>query len=89
MYKFDHFLEIMLADHFGKFPGVMILQDHFPNKIIDFQQAEKLFSKHEDYNNTSNATEDMSASIVCFPLYPKPHHVTELAWIKKYWKVGL
>lgn len=86
MYKFDHFLELMLTDHSGKFRGVMFLQDNFPNKIIDFQKAEILFANFEDCDDDEDE-DRMSASIVCFPLHPKPHHVIEKAWVHKYWVI--
>ena len=79
MYKFDHYLEIMLADHMGNFHGVNFLQDSFPQKIIDFQTAERLFA-----DGTADIG-DNPASIVCFPLHPKPHHVNDLAWVREYW----
>ena len=88
MYKFDHFLEIMLSDHSGHFRGVMFLQDNFPSKIIDYQRAQTLFANLSDDDKNDNKDDHVSASIVCFPLHPKPHHVVEQAWVQKYWMMN-
>lgn len=91
MYKFDHFLELMLADRKGKFEGVIFLQDEFPNKIIDFQCAEKIFASHDEGGAESDDVVDVtaadSAAVVCFPLHPKPHQVVDRPWVQKYWKL--
>lgn len=83
MYKFDHFLEIMLADMEGKFRGVMFLQDAFPGKIIDYQGAEELFG-----GEGGTEVGDNPASVVCFPLHPKPHHLLDHAWVRRYWTIN-
>ena len=80
MYKFDHFLEVMLANSDGNFKGVLFLQDQYPDKIIDFQSAERIFKDGVDVNSND-------ASVICFPLQPKPHDVCDKAWVQKYWKL--
>jgi hypothetical protein len=78
MYKFDHFLEVMLADRGGQFEGISFIQDKYPDKIIDFQKADEMF-KHEQSEG------DCSAAVVCFPLHPKPHHIVEKPWVQRHW----
>ena len=80
MYKFDHYLEFMLypsSSSHSSFP-IIFLQDYFPNLIIDYYQAIEL---------TQNSTNfPQSTSIICFPLSPKPHEVSDLPWMKRWWK---
>mmetsp|Transcript_11499 Transcript_11499/g.18774 ORF Transcript_11499/g.18774 Transcript_11499/m.18774 type:complete len:492 (-) Transcript_11499:171-1646(-) len=84
MYKFDHFLEIMLADRKGIFNGVCLLQNKFPNKIVDFQTADAMFDG--DVSGEGEIDGDYSAAVVCFPLHPKPHDISDKVWVKRFWQ---
>lgn len=85
IYKFDHYLEMMLYDRFGCSSCVnnssnggdcdgFYLQDMFPSKVVDYvsiRDKDEL-SKGDEY------------AIICFPLKPKPHEVKE-AWLRTHW----
>lgn len=88
IYKFDHYLEMMLHDRFSGSnisacpqpeTGVsgFHLQDLFPSKIVDYVSIKDSGGKRssDEY------------AIVCFPLKPKPHEVSE-EWIKLHWNLS-
>lgn len=80
MYKFDHYLEFMLYPsrlNNSQF-SLIFLQDYFPNVIIDYYEAIELTQNSSNFPQTT--------SIICFPLSPKPHEVSDLSWVKKWWK---
>ena len=84
IYKFDHYLEMMLLDTVGESEtvggetvSVRFLQDVFPGKIVDYMSI----------RNNAGLTESDEYAIVCFPLKPKPHEIEE-DWIRNYWHVN-
>lgn len=91
MYKFDHYLEFMFAtsistedgDIYSLQENVLFLQDRYPGLFIDYEEAENISQslvseKSCDWSFTA-------AGVICFPLHPKPHHIQDKEWVKKYW----
>lgn len=77
VYKFDHYLEMMLSDNGSCGLNCVYLQDVIPKCIIDYPEAEAYFE-----NTISEC--DVPA-IVCFPLQPKPHEVKDVDWVEQHW----
>ncbi|GAB9466557.1 hypothetical protein Gpo141_00003929 [Globisporangium polare] len=85
---FEHVYQ-QLHDHFGivsrfiyKFdhwlemalPDVLFLEDVFPESIVEYKSLDE-----------SALTPPENASIVCFPLQPKPHDASA-SWIQQHWQ---
>lgn len=79
MYKFDHYLEYLLYPLTASSPSILLLQDLFPNLFIDYHQALTMV-------NNDNLTFPDPISVICFPLTPKPHEISDTTpWMKQWW----
>lgn len=87
VYKFDHYLEMMLLhndrhckrlDSAQVAPLCFYFQDIHPDCIVDY-------STYSERLRDSGATNGPTPSIVCFPLEPKPHQLQECSWIARHW----
>lgn len=80
MYKFDHYLEFLLYPTTSTHHTILFLQDIFPTMFLDYQQATA------SLRDSENLSLPAGASIICFPLFPKPHEVSDsVPWVKKWW----
>ena len=68
---------LMRWDHWVEMvvPSAHLLQDMHPELFVDYRQACR-----------GRAAPPPRAAVVCFPRSPKPHEVTELAWVREHWK---
>ena len=69
VYKFDHYLEMMLGDHF--------LDPEAESKTVD-QCLAYCIEDHpavKEYIVDYQYYQERQRGIVCFPLYPKPHQL--------------
>jgi hypothetical protein len=94
MYKFDYYLEYLLlsppslpdTDSLDSHPQVLFLQDVFPNLFVDYHQALALREEAEGVVGSNGKRFPDTVSVICFPLSPKPHEVSEsVSWVKEFW----
>uniref|UniRef100_K3WAD1 Uncharacterized protein n=1 Tax=Globisporangium ultimum (strain ATCC 200006 / CBS 805.95 / DAOM BR144) TaxID=431595 RepID=K3WAD1_GLOUD len=69
IYKFDHYLEMAL-------PRPIFLEDVFPDSIVEYKSLG---------DESASMAPPTNASIVCFPLQPKPHNA-KAPWIATHWR---
>lgn len=55
-------------------PNVLFLDDVFPGLVVEYRSLDEAAS-----------TPPLGASIVCFPLQPKPHNAPA-PWIQQHWQ---
>lgn len=87
IYKFDHYIEMYFARFHSISPGyafpvpqVVIIQELFPDKVVDFASL-------LDETTSLYAPPQPSASVVCFPLDPKPREAVLLCeWVRDCWQ---
>ena len=90
VYKFDHYLEMMLLDRCQPAEGhdayCCYLQDAAPNKILEYSAmiggqcgGTGGESQEPDFDALTE-----NCAVICFPLRPKPHEV-RWKWIQKHW----
>eukprot|EP00602_Paraphysomonas_sp_CaronLab_P000109 CAMPEP_0185030618 /NCGR_PEP_ID=MMETSP1103-20130426/17591_1 /TAXON_ID=36769 /ORGANISM="Paraphysomonas bandaiensis, Strain Caron Lab Isolate" /LENGTH=303 /DNA_ID=CAMNT_0027565815 /DNA_START=481 /DNA_END=1389 /DNA_ORIENTATION=- len=73
MYKFDHYLELMLSDaETGVMQDVAFVQDIYPGLAVDYSDAKAMATEGGDIPQPTG--------LVCFPLHPKPHHIRDVLW---------
>lgn len=81
IYKFDHFLEMMLLFSDEGHEGFQFVPQ--TPQIVDFAHLAALDKGSRDDLVKPGGV----VSIVCFPLHPKPHHeVDNHEWIRRNWK---
>lgn len=90
VYKFDHYLEMMLYQNYRHctwhdsaqvVPLCFFFQDIHPGRIVDYSS----YSGRLRGDSDANVTNGPVPSIVCFPLEPKPHQLPECSWIAQHW----
>ncbi|KAF1329920.1 hypothetical protein FI667_g5676, partial [Globisporangium splendens] len=69
IYKFDHYLEMALPFH-------IFLENVFPGSIVEYKSLG---------DEGASLSPSANASIVCFPLQPKPHNA-KAPWIVTHWR---
>ena len=88
VYKFDHYLEMMLYQTDCRYerdnsaqvaPLCFFFQDIHPDCIVDYSTYSSGCLRDSD------AANGPMPSIVCFPLEPKPHQLPECSWIARHW----
>ena len=82
IYKFDHFLEMMLLFNDEGHGGFQFVQQ--TPQIVDYAHLAALDQGSRDELVKPGGI----VSIVCFPLHPKPHHVVDNhEWIRRNWQI--
>ena len=69
VHRFDYWLEMMVEN-------ADIIQKLYPKQAIDF----KTHIRDSGLDKVPS-----TARIINFPLNPKPHQVTNIEWVRKFW----
>lgn len=78
IHKLDHWLEMMV-------PGTATLQRVFPGQIVEYKSLRAAAMGQGAEAWSKKNLRSRGARIVCFPLNPKPHQVTE-DWLQQMWR---
>lgn len=78
IHKLDHWLEMVL-------PGAAALQRVFPGQIVEYKSLRAAAMGDGVDAWSKKKLQSLGARIVCFPLEPKPHQVSE-DWLQQMWR---
>lgn len=81
VHKLDHWLEMVI-------PGAATLQRVFPGQIVEYKSLRAAAMEEGVLAWNVKNLRSRGARIVCFPLEPKPHQVSE-DWLQEMWRVDI